>query len=87
VRLKLSGRDEKGEPFSILTTTENISRSSFLCSGGVALPANSTVRVHLLGSTEEEAGMGRVVRWEWAETSYPRYAFRFIDKVNHWVLE
>ena len=87
VPLRLSGNDEKGEPFAILTTTENISRNSFLCSCGVALLANSTVSIQLLGPSKELVGKARVVRSEWHETPYPRYAFHFVEKPDHWVLD
>ena len=56
VPLRLSGNDEKGEPFTLLTTTENISRSSFLCSCGVALLGIITVGIQLVGAAAEFAG-------------------------------
>jgi CheY-like chemotaxis protein len=87
VPLKLSGTDADGAPFAILTTTENISRSAFLCSCGVALAPDARVNVTLAGSDERFVGMARVVRTDWRETSYPRYAFRFVEKPDHWVLE
>lgn len=86
-RVKLAGTDENGTAFAILTTTENISRSAFLCSSSAALAANSAVSVGLVGSEERLAGMARVVRAELCETPYPRYAFRFVEKPDHWVLE
>jgi CheY-like chemotaxis protein len=86
-RLELSGTDENGTPFEILTITENISRSAFLCSCGVALAPNSAVSVRLVGSDERLAGMARAVRADLRETPYPRYAFRFVEKPGHWVLE
>jgi len=87
VSLKLSGNDEKGEPFTLLTTTENMSRNSFLCSCSVALAPNSTVSVSLVGSGEQLVGKARVVRTERDETSYPRYAFRLVEKTGQWVLD
>ena len=87
VPLKLSGTDEHGEAFSVLTTTENLSRSSFLCSCSIALGPNSTVSVYLVGSVEQLVGKARAVRAERDETSYPRYAFRFVEKTGQWVLE
>jgi len=87
VPLRLSGSDEKGEPFTLLTTTENIGRSSFLCSCGVALLANATVSIQVLSPTRESVGNARVVRSEWHETPYPRYGFHFVEKPDHWVLE
>ena len=87
VPLRLSGNDEKGEPFTLLTTTENMSRSSFLCSCGVALLPDSAVGIQFLGPSKELVGKARVVRVEWHETPYPRYAFHFIEKPDHWVLD
>lgn len=87
VPLKITGTDGDGTPFTILTTTENISRSAFLCSCSVALAPNSKVSVYLLGSAERLVGIARVVRSEWRETLYPRYAFRFVEKPDQWVLE
>jgi response regulator RpfG family c-di-GMP phosphodiesterase len=87
VSLKLSGNDEKGEPFTLLTTTENMSRNSFLCSCSVALAPNSTVSVSLVGSGEQLVGKATVVRTERDETSYPRYAFRLVEKTGQWVLD
>jgi CheY-like chemotaxis protein len=87
VPLKLSGKDESGEPFTVLTATENISRSGFLCSCCVALSVDARVNVHIAGESEEFAGVARVVRSEWQGSSYPRYGFRFVEKPDHWVLE
>ena len=87
VPLRLLGTDESGDPFAILTTTENISRSAFLCACGVALAPGSTVSVRLVGPDEPLVGKAQVVRTEWHGTPYPRYAFRFVEKPNHWVLE
>ncbi|MGB7846416.1 MAG: response regulator [Candidatus Acidiferrum sp.] len=87
VALKLSGMDESGDPFTLLTTTENISRSGFLCSCSVALAPDSIVNVHLVSSGGQLVGKARVVRVEWHDTPYPRYGFRFVEKTYQWVLE
>ena len=87
VPLRISGTDESGEQFSLLTTTENISRSGFLCPCGVALAVNATVTVRLASAEPELVGKARVVRTEWNDTQYPRYGFRFVEKPEHWVLE
>jgi DNA-binding response OmpR family regulator len=87
VPLKFSGTDQNDEAFTVLTTSENISRSSFFCSCGVALRINSIVVVNLVGSGEALVGKARVVRAELPETSYPRYAFHFVEKTDQWVLE
>lgn len=78
---------ELGIVFTLLTTTENISRSSFLCSCGVALLTNTTVGIQLVGPAKELVRKARVVRSEWHETPYPHYAFHFVEKPDHWVLD
>jgi CheY-like chemotaxis protein len=87
VPLKLSGTDEAGNPFTIYTITENVSRSAFLCSCSVTLADNSTVNVRSVSPAEQLIGMAQVVRSERDETSYPKYAFKFFGKPDRWVLE
>lgn len=87
VPLRLAGTDENGEPFGIHTTTENVSRSGFLCACAVALSQGSVVDVYLVGGQEEFVGKAEIIRSEWKETPYPRYGCRFREKASHWVLE
>lgn len=87
VPLKLVGTDHNGETFHALTTTENVSRNSFFCACAVALDAGSIIDVHIVGVKETYTGKARVVRSEWKETPYPRYAFRFTEKAGDWVLD
>lgn len=87
VPLRIAGIDDSGQAFDIHTTTENVSRSAFLCAGAVAMSQGSTVEVYLVGAKEERVGKARVIRSEWQETPYPRYACRFTEKVGHWVLD
>jgi CheY-like chemotaxis protein len=87
VPLKLSGTDDAGNQFTIQTVTENVSRSAFLCSCSVTLAQNSTVNVRFVSPEERLVGSAHVVRSERDETSYPRYAFKFSRKPDHWVLE
>jgi DNA-binding response OmpR family regulator len=87
VPLRLTGRDENGESFEIHTTTENVSRSAFLCACAVAMSQGSTVEVYLVGAQDEHVGKAQIIRSEWKDTPYPRYGCRFTDKVGHWVLE
>lgn len=86
VPLKLRGTDREGKSFQALTTTENISRSSFLCGCAALLATGSTIDVYIVGSGEELAGKARVVRSELENTPCPRYAFRFVAKAENWVL-
>ena len=87
VPLRITGTDDDGEAFEIHTTTENVSRSAFLCACTVAMSAGSTVDVYLVGAKEERVGKAKIIRSEWKETPYPRYACRFTEKVGHWVLD
>ena len=86
VPLKLRGMDDKGVPFEIVTTTENVSLSGFLCGGAVRLAIDSIVGVYMISSSEEYAGKARVVRSELDDTPCPRYGFRFVEKPGAWVL-
>ncbi len=87
VSLRLTGTDEDGRPFGIHTTTENVSRSAFLCACAVAMAEGSSVGVYLVGTQEEHVGQGQIIRSEWNDTPYPRYACRLTEKIGHWVLE
>lgn len=87
VPLKLSGRDSNGKAFSLPTTTENVSKSGFLCACAVVFTVNTIVDVHMLGAEQEHVGKARIVRAEWPGTQYPRYGFRFTEIIGGWVLQ
>ena len=87
VPLRITGTDENGEPFEIHATTENLGRSSFLCACAVAVSQGATAGIYLVGARDADVGEAQVVRSEWKETPYPRYAFRFTERVGHWVLD
>lgn len=87
VPLRINGTDDKGEGFEIHTTTENVSRSAFLCACAVPMSQGTTVEVYLVGARASHVGKAQVIRSEWKETPYPRYALRFTEKVGHWVLD
>lgn len=87
VPLRITGAGDNGEAFQIHTTTENVSRSAFLCACAVVMSQGATVEVYLVGARDEYVGKAQVIRSEWKETPYPRYACRFTEKVGHWVLD
>jgi len=87
VPLKLSGQDANGADFSLPSTTENVSKSGFLCACAVVLTIGSIVDVFMLGPEQEHVGKARVVRAEWPGTQYPRYGFAFTEMIGHWVLQ
>lgn len=85
--LTLRGIDVNGNPFNERTHTENVSLNAFLC-GCTAVPKpGSPVDVFLLSGAEQLVGRAYIVRSEAADTSYPLYAFRFIEKSGEWVLQ
>ncbi len=86
VPLKLQGFTAEGNPFEVVTTSENVSLNGFLCACSVSLATGSVVEVYLLGSSLR-VGKARIVRSEWQNTEYPRYGFRFIEKSGQWVLQ
>jgi DNA-binding response OmpR family regulator len=86
ITLKLKGCDVNGKAFEEVTTTENVALSSFLTGCTAPLKKDSVLDVFLSGG-QELAGRVRVVRAEATETRYPRYAFRFVEKVGKWVLQ
>jgi DNA-binding response OmpR family regulator len=85
--LKLVGTDANGKTFAEFTHTENVSLSAFLCGCAAPLNSESIVNVFLLSAGEQFVGSARVIRSESTETPYPRYAFRFVEKLGSWVLQ
>src|ERR1700730_15582908 len=86
VPLKLTGTDAHGKPFVSLTTSENISPSSFLCATSASLAVDSSIEIYLVNG-DQHAGRARVVRSEWSDTESPRSACRFLEKPVNWVLK
>jgi hypothetical protein len=87
VPLKLLRTDAHGKPFVVLTMSENIGLSSFLCATNTDMPVDSSVDVRLLGTGDNRVGLARIVRSEWQDTQYPRYACLFTEKTGAWVLQ
>jgi DNA-binding response OmpR family regulator len=87
VPLKLGGKDENGNSFSLPTTTENVSRMGFICACASLLAVDTVLDVYLLAAEQELVGKARVVRAEWPGTQYPRYGLRFTEIVGTWILK
>jgi len=89
VTIRLTGVDQSGHGIDIVTRTENVGRGSFLCSCGAALDDGSAVKVYLrpTDSGVEYAGNAKIIRSEWNDTHYPRYACRFTATPETWVLQ
>jgi DNA-binding response OmpR family regulator len=87
VMLKLQGTDSNQKPFEELSTTENISKSGFLCGCTALLNKDSTIEVYLVSGGTKFVGKARVVRSEGGDKPYPRYAFQFVQKEGDWILQ
>lgn len=85
VPLRIEGKDNAGDIVNALTTTENVGRTSFLSSCDAALEDGTLLDVFLARAKNEHVGTAKVIRSEWNETLYPRYAFRFTEPTEHWV--
>jgi DNA-binding response OmpR family regulator len=85
LRLREIGSDEK--PFEERTHMDNVSTSGFLCGCTVKLKKDSIVDVYLVTGGEQFVGKAPTIRSEAEDTPYPRYAFRFVEKVGEWVLQ
>ena len=87
IALLLRGTDINGRPFEEVSTTENVSRSGFLCGCTARLETGSTIEVCLNQGGAKFVGQAHVVRSEGCDTPYPRYAFRFLHKEGDWILQ
>jgi len=87
VPLKLQGKDSRGESIEFITATENVSKNAFLVACNFSLDIGSMLKVSMASSKEEAVGDASVVRSQWTDTLYPRYALRFLKKTGVWVLE
>ncbi|GAC1618933.1 MAG: hypothetical protein PVS2B2_26370 [Candidatus Acidiferrum sp.] len=86
VAIKLRVTAAGGAASSVVTTTENVGRNSFLCACALQLEKNSVVDVYLVGSPDEHAGEARTIRTESSGTEYPKYALRFSREPSTWIL-
>ena len=87
VKVNLRGTDSNGIPFEELCVTENVSRNTFFCGCRALLKKDSQVAVSLVSGGTKFVGMARVVRCDGCDTPHPRYAFKFVQKDVHWVLQ
>jgi|SRR5579872_863262 len=85
--IKVRGRDQKGNPFEILTSTENVSRYGFACSLDIVPSENAEVEVFLWTRTAHRfVGQARLV-WLARPDTAPaqRCGFRFIGEPREWI--
>ena len=86
VPIRIAGQAADGSDFDVLTMTENVSKSGFLCACNVDIHVGATIEVSLTNSSEL-VGKAKVMRSEWQDTPYPRYGCRFTEKFGTWVLQ
>lgn len=87
VGLTLRGTDAGNRRFEQPATTENVSRSGFLCACPLELKMDSTVEVEVNNGAMKHVGTALVVRREQQDTPSQRYGFRFIKKNAEWILK
>jgi DNA-binding response OmpR family regulator len=88
IKLRLQGIDADGRPFDEESITENVSRSAFLCGCTAPLDIGSTMEVGLrIGKKTNFIGKVCVIRSQARDTTYPRYAFRFLETSSYWILQ
>lgn len=86
VILKLRGTDARGEPISVLTSTENVSAHGFLCGCDAALKKGAVVEVFLVSAGQRVVGKARMIHSEWPETPGQTCGFHFDGDPVEWVL-
>lgn len=86
VLLKLKGMSAKGEPFEVLTATDNVSAHGFLCSCSASVKKDEVVDVFLMAAGHQTVGKARVARVEWPDTPGQRCGFQFLQDPVDWVL-
>ncbi len=86
VTLNLRGTDAGNRRFEEPATTENVSRSGFLCECLAELKLGSTVEVEINNGQRKYVGEALALRREQPGTPSQRYAFRFIRKNAEWIV-
>lgn len=87
VVLRLRGKDTSRVGFDLLTTTEDVSPSGFLCRCAPSLAKGSLVEVSLMNGGEHLVGRAQALRGEWQSRLIPHYGFRFTGPPLVWVLQ
>lgn len=85
--IELRGTDTDGTRFELLTVTDDVSPSGFLCSCPASLKKDGTVDVFLMGGAERQVGRARVVRAAWQDRPWQQYGFQFVERPRQWILQ
>jgi CheY-like chemotaxis protein len=87
VMLKLQGVDSTDTEFEIITATENVSASGFLCGCSALVGLNSIVEVSMAIDRTPFIGKARVTKVDWPGTVAQRCDFEFLEKPRDWILQ
>ncbi|HXN73225.1 MAG TPA: response regulator [Candidatus Acidoferrales bacterium] len=87
IMLRLRGIDSTDTDFEIVTATENVSASGFLCGCSALVGLNSIVEVFLASDGAALTGKARVRQVDWPGTVGQRCDFEFLEKPIDWILQ
>jgi len=86
VMLRIRGIDSNNKSFELLTPTESVGATGFLCGCSALVGVGTIVEVAVAagGSTPSKA---RVIRVDWPGTDGQRCDFQFLEKPADWILK
>jgi hypothetical protein len=70
----------------VLTSTEAVSASGFLCGYQAQISEGATVEVYLVRNAQHPVGQAKAVRIDWPGTAGQRVDFAFIERPTDWIL-
>jgi hypothetical protein len=85
--LKLRGVDSTETEFEIVTATENVGATGFLCGCTALVGLNTIVEVFLTTGSAPFTGKARVTQVDSPGTVAQRCDFEFVDKPTDWILQ
>lgn len=86
VMLKLRAADQAGAASEVLTATETVSASGFLCGYQPPMKEGVAVEVYLARNVQQFVGKAKAARVDWPGTAGQRVDFTFIGRPTEWVL-
>ena len=86
VLVEIRGADSTGAPFELVTVTENVSTTGFLCGCQAAIKEGAVVEVYLPKHDHRFVGKARITRLDWPGTPGQTCDFQFDQKPTEWIL-
>jgi DNA-binding response OmpR family regulator len=87
VMLRLRSTDAAGNVSEVLTATESVSASGFLCAYQAPLKEGGIVEVYHAKSVQQLIGKAKAMRVDWPGAPGQRASFSFIGRPADWVLK